>query len=141
MTTLLLTLIAILVGDLALKAVLHRAMGTAAISLGALGSIQLADGRLWLRQLRKAPGAYMLWGVWVAAAATLAAGSQWIPLSPMFAGLLLGGSLGNAVEHAQRGAISDYVRLRFWPAFNLADAAIALGATGIVAQLLLRLAA
>ena len=43
----------------------------------------------------------------------------------MFAGLLLGGSLGNAVEHAQRGAISDYVRLRFWPAFNLADAAIA----------------
>ncbi len=31
-----------------------------------------------------------------------------------------------------RGSVSDYVCLRFWPAFNLADVAITVGAIGLL---------
>ena len=55
----------------------------------------------------------------------------------MFVGLLLGGSLSNALESSLRGTVSDYVCLRFWPAFNLADLALAAGAIGILAELLM----
>ena len=50
----------------------------------------------------------------------------------VFVGLLLGGSLSNAVESSMRGSITDYICLRFWPAFNLADLALAAGAIGIL---------
>jgi len=63
--------------------------------------------------------------------------SNWIPSSALFVGLLLGGSLSNAVENARRGSVSDYVCLRFWPAFNLADLALAAGAIGTLAELLI----
>ena len=138
MTILLLTLLAILASDLALKLLLRRLMGSAAISLGPLGRVQVVEGRLWLRQVH-GPSRLMLWTLWAAAAASLVIASRWVALSPVFAGLLLGGSLGNAVEHSRRGAVSDYVCLRFWPAFNLADLAVALGAIGILAELLIAL--
>jgi lipoprotein signal peptidase len=51
-----------------------------------------------------------------------------------FAGALLGGSLSHALETSLRGRVVDYVRLRFWPAFNLADVAITAGALGVLAQ-------
>ena len=79
----------------------------------------------------------MMWASWVAAAVALVIASSWIPSSALFVGLLLGGSLSNAVESARRGSVSDYVCLRFWPAFNLADLALAAGAIGTVAELLI----
>jgi signal peptidase II len=78
-----------------------------------------------------------MWTSWVAAAAALVIASNWIPSSAVFVGLLLGGSLSNAVENARRGSVSDYVCLRFWPAFNLADLALAAGAIGTFAELLI----
>jgi lipoprotein signal peptidase len=60
-----------------------------------------------------------------------------IPSSTIFVGLLLGGSLSHAVEASLRGAVSDYVCLRFWPAFNLADVALAAGAIGALFNLLM----
>lgn len=54
-----------------------------------------------------------------------------IPSCGLFAGLLLGGSLSHLIESAVRGSICDYIRLRFWPAFNLADVAITAGALGL----------
>ena len=47
-------------------------------------------------------------------------------------GMLLGGSSSHALESAVRGSISDYICLRFWPAFNLADVAITVGAIGVI---------
>jgi signal peptidase II len=46
-------------------------------------------------------------------------------------GLLLGGALGNLTDRLVRrhhGAVIDFIDLRWWPVFNLADAAITVGA-------------
>jgi len=42
-------------------------------------------------------------------------------------GLALGGALGNVID-VRRGGVLDFVDLRVWPVFNLADAGIVLGA-------------
>jgi signal peptidase II len=49
-------------------------------------------------------------------------------------GLVLGGALGNLVDRLFRepgpfrGHVIDFIDLRFWPTFNVADAAIVVGA-------------
>src|SRR5205823_10805499 len=43
----------------------------------------------------------------------------WLPT-----GLLLGGALGNVVDRLRDGAVTDFIKLPLWPAFNLADVAI-----------------
>lgn len=42
-------------------------------------------------------------------------------------GLLAGGALGNLIDRALEGAVTDYVDLLSWPPFNLADVAIVAG--------------
>ncbi len=39
-------------------------------------------------------------------------------------GLVLGGALGNVVDRFMYGAVVDFIDLRFWPVFNIADSAI-----------------
>ena len=46
----------------------------------------------------------------------------WLPT-----GLLLGGSLGNIIDRVRDGAVTDFIKLPHWPAFNVADVAITLG--------------
>ena len=46
----------------------------------------------------------------------------WLPT-----GMLLGGALGNIIDRIRYGAVTDFVKLPAWPAFNLADASITLG--------------
>jgi signal peptidase II len=43
-------------------------------------------------------------------------------------GLILGGALGNALDRVLSGSVTDFIDLRFWPVFNLADSAIVVGA-------------
>jgi len=43
------------------------------------------------------------------------------------AGLLAGGALGNLADRIRTGAVTDYVQIGSWPAFNLADVAVTLG--------------
>ncbi len=43
------------------------------------------------------------------------------------AGLLAGGALGNLADRVRNGAVTDFVSIGPWPAFNLADAAITAG--------------
>ena len=58
-----------------------------------------------------------------------------VEISPLFhghaarvgLGLALGGALGNVVD-VRRGGVLDFVDLRVWPVFNVADAGIVLGA-------------
>jgi signal peptidase II len=47
----------------------------------------------------------------------------WLPT-----GLLLGGALGNVIDRARHGAVTDFVKLPLgWPPFNLADVSITVG--------------
>ena len=43
-------------------------------------------------------------------------------------GLLLGGAASNLADRFRRGSIVDFVRVWWWPTFNLADAALCCGA-------------
>ena len=51
----------------------------------------------------------------------------WLPV-----GAVAGGALGNLADRAREGSVIDYVDPAFWPAFNLADAAIVLGILGLL---------
>ena len=46
----------------------------------------------------------------------------WLPT-----GMLLGGALGNIVDRARDGAVTDFIKLPAWPAFNVADMSITFG--------------
>jgi signal peptidase II len=52
-------------------------------------------------------------------------------------GLLLGGALGNLADRVRAGAVTDYVDVLSWPAFNLADVAITVG-VGLLVVIQLR---
>jgi signal peptidase II len=43
------------------------------------------------------------------------------------AGLLAGGALGNLADRIRADAVTDYIVIGSWPAFNLADVAVTLG--------------
>ena len=58
------------------------------------------------------------------------------PILPSALGLVLGGSLSNLVDRVRLGHVTDFLDLRFWPAFNLADSFIVLGVGALVAGLL-----
>lgn len=45
--------------------------------------------------------------------------------------LCLGGIVGNFMDRLLRGYVIDFLNFRFWPAFNVADAAITIGAIGL----------
>lgn len=42
--------------------------------------------------------------------------------------LILGGALGNLIDRVSLGYVIDFLDLRIWPVFNLADSAITVGA-------------
>ena len=50
--------------------------------------------------------------------------------------MFLGGAIGNVVDRMLRGAVIDYLDFHWqgvhWPAFNLADVAISIGAVCLV---------
>jgi signal peptidase II len=137
MSGLFVTLLFVLASDQALKFLLRRSMGSDALALGPFGSVRVVAGRLWLQRLGGPCSGAEIWCFWGAGAAPLLIASTLVPSSAAFVGLLLGGSLSHAVESSLRGSITDYVCLRFWPAFNLADLALVVGAIGIIGQLLI----
>jgi signal peptidase II len=46
----------------------------------------------------------------------------WLPT-----GLLVGGALGNLIDRLANGAVTDFIKLPHWPAFNVADISITFG--------------
>jgi signal peptidase II len=59
------------------------------------------------------------------------------PVLPVALGLVIGGSMSNLIDRVRLGHVTDFLDLRYWPAFNLADTFIVVG----VAALLLALVA
>jgi signal peptidase II len=51
----------------------------------------------------------------------------WLPT-----GLLLGGAVGNLIDRAAEGSVTDFVKLPHFPAFNVADAAITIGVIALI---------
>jgi signal peptidase II len=55
--------------------------------------------------------------------------------------LIAGGALGNLVDRVRLGAVTDFVRWRIedhrWPIFNVADAALLIGAVLLVAEMVI----
>lgn len=51
----------------------------------------------------------------------------WIPT-----GMLLGGALGNVIDRLREGAVTDFIKLPLWPAFNVADIAIVFGVLALL---------
>src|SRR6185436_7796473 len=90
-------------------------------------------GRLWLVRAERRVPALAAWALWALLAAPLVAVAVGLPACRVPVCLLLAGSLSNLLEHVTRGAITDYVCLRRWPAFNLADVALTAGALSLLA--------
>ena len=57
------------------------------------------------------------------------------PVLPAALGLLIGGSLSNLVDRIRLHHVTDFIDLRFWPAFNLADSFIVIGVAILLAAL------
>lgn len=51
----------------------------------------------------------------------------WLPT-----GLLAGGALGNILDRVREGAVTDFIKLPAWPAFNVADMAITFGVLSLL---------
>ncbi len=58
-----------------------------------------------------------------------------VPVAVML-GLILGGAIGNALDRAFLGSVTDFILLHYrgwyYPAFNVADIGITLGAVGLL---------
>jgi signal peptidase II len=59
------------------------------------------------------------------------------PALPVALGLLIGGSVSNLVDRVRLGYVTDFLDLRWWPAFNLADTSIVVGVFILLGSLLL----
>ena len=46
----------------------------------------------------------------------------------LISGLFIGGAIGNLFDRIAYGAVIDFIDLRVWPVFNIADSAITVGA-------------
>jgi signal peptidase II len=122
-------LIAVL--DQAIKLFALRWLGQGSVPLGRIGKLQVVPGQMWIARGPRRSNFASFWTLWVLAAGALTVVTAQVPSCGWFAGMLLGGSLSHAMETSWRGWICDYVCLRFWPAFNVSDVALTVGAVGV----------
>jgi signal peptidase II len=59
-------------------------------------------------------------------------GSLWFRLA---LGLILGGAVGNLIDRLRLGYVVDFIDLRWWPVFNIADSCIVIGVALLVLTL------
>ena len=112
------------------KSLVESRFGSLNISLGPFLKLKsvASTKRLYLRDSVR----FFLVTTWIAALASTIALHQ---LQPSFRnttvmiaiGAALGGAAGNLIDVLRRRAVSDFIDFRFWPTFNLADAAIVCG--------------
>ena len=58
------------------------------------------------------------------------------PVLPVALGFVIGGSVSNLLDRVRLGYVTDFIDLRYWPAFNLADSFIVIGVGILLAALL-----
>jgi signal peptidase II len=72
--------------------------------------------------------AVIVWTVWELARSRGAASLRWAW------GLVLGGAAGNLIDRLRFGHVIDFIDLRVWPVFNVADSAITIGVAWLILQ-------
>ena len=119
------------------------------VSMLDLGDSVHVAGPLEIRHVTNPGIAFGLFSSWATAVTILTAVAVgWMlfyfaragarhPVLPVALGLLIGGSLANLIDRLRLGHVTDFIDLRFWPAFNLADSFIVLGVLVLLAALLL----
>lgn len=117
------------------------------VSQLSLGESVHVVGPLWIRHVHNPGIAFGLFSGWASAVTILTAVAVgWMlfyfaragarhPVLPMALGLLVGGSLANLLDRLRLGHVTDFLDLRFWPAFNLADTFIVFGVAILLAAL------
>ncbi len=105
----------------------------------AFGESVHVAGPLSIHHVRNSGIAFGLFSTWATAVTVLTACAiAWMlgyfakagarhPIFPVALGLLVGGSVANLVDRLRLGHVTDFLDLRFWPAFNLADTFIVVG--------------
>jgi signal peptidase II len=78
--------------------------------------------------------ALVIIGVIVAYVRFLPANRLWLRLS---LGLQLGGALGNLLDRLRQGYVVDFIAVKAWPVFNIADACVVVGVLILAYHLLL----
>ena len=73
-------------------------------------------------------------GVIVAYVRFLPSNRPWLRLS---LGLQLGGALGNLIDRLRQGYVVDFISVKAWPVFNIADACVVVGVLILAYHLLL----
>jgi len=125
---------AALLADRASKAMVLSRVDGGVRSIGRFAAIRPTLGRPF--NTRFGAGPILLCVLWlaVAALAAIAPTFGWFerPVAQAGLGAALGGAAGNLLDVIRRGRVLDFIDLRVWPAFNLADAAIV---TGVVVAL------
>lgn len=104
-------------------------------------------GPLWIHHVQNSGIAFGLFASATAIVIVLTGGAvAWMlayfarsgarhPVLPVALGLVIGGSLSNLLDRVRLGYVTDFVDLRYWPAFNLADSFIVVGVGILVAAL------
>ncbi len=117
------------------------------VSQLALGESLHVSGPLYIHHVKNPGIAFGLFSTWASAVTALTAVAiAWMvayfakagarhPVLPVALGLLIGGSVGNLVDRLRLGHVTDFLDLRFWPAFNLADMFIVAGVAILLAAL------
>ena len=105
-------------------------------------------GPLSIHHVRNSGIAFGLFSTWASAVTVLTAiAVAWMlgyfaragarhPILPVALGLLVGGSVANLVDRLRLGHVTDFLDLRYWPAFNLADTFIVVGVAILLVALI-----
>ena len=103
------------------------------LAIGAQLSLSYNSG-VAFGALSGAPDALVVAAVSACVAALMTALVRgWLAASALAVGLLVGGAVANLVDRAPDGRVTDFIDLPRWPAFNVADVAIAVAVLALVA--------
>jgi signal peptidase II len=104
------------------------------VGVGWLRIHRVTHRRGWLRVARHRGALPLLWGtasVGVVLVDVVASHGRQPALS-ICLGTALGGATANAWDWFRHGGVLDFIDLRVWPIFNLADVAIVTGVAGAI---------
>ena len=62
--------------------------------------------------------------------------SPWVGRTRWIWGIILGGAFGNLIDRLHSGYVTDFIDVRVWPVFNLADSAMVIGSCLLILFLL-----
>jgi signal peptidase II len=123
----------VVAADAATKALVVARLPEGTATSGAVGGARLrhvANRRLPWGSAGAVRGLTVAWLAVVAAGCTIASVVD-SAAAHAAVGAVLGGATGNLIDAVRRRAITDFIDLRVWPVFNVADAAIVLGALAL----------